>query len=75
MAEKKLREARAVEEAIAALTPEERGRVLARPSLLRLLATVRERAERRLAGAGRSTSWWGATRGYAPTPVDVRDLG
>jgi membrane glycosyltransferase len=38
VAEKKIREARTVDEAIAALTPEEQGRVQARPSLLRLLA-------------------------------------
>lgn len=75
VAEKKLREAHTVEEAVAALTLEERGRVLARPSLLRLLATVRERAERRFAGGGRSPSWWGTTPGWAQAPADLRDLG
>ena len=57
VAEKKIRDARSMEEAIAALTSEERARVLARLSLLRLLATVR----RRSAGAEpRPTlTWWG----------------
>lgn len=39
VAEKKIRDARTADEAIAALTLEEQGRVQARPSLLRLLAT------------------------------------
>jgi membrane glycosyltransferase len=39
VAEKKIRDARTAREAIAALTLEEQGRVQARPSLLRLLAT------------------------------------
>jgi membrane glycosyltransferase len=61
--EKKIREAWTEGEAIAAMTPEEQGRVQAQPSLLYLLATVRERAEKRAsAGARATTSWWVNTR-------------
>jgi membrane glycosyltransferase len=60
VAEKKVRDARSVEEAVAALTSEERARVLARLSLLRLLATVRKRAAASAAGEPRrTTTWWG----------------
>lgn len=76
VAEKKIREARTAGEAVAALTFEERGRVQARPSLLRLLATVRQRAERRAAAGARATaSWWGFPRAHLDPPADVRDLG
>jgi membrane glycosyltransferase len=69
VAEKKIREAVTVEVAIVALTPHERGRVLARPSLLHLLATIRERAERRRAAGMRPAMWRNA-------PItDVSDLG
>ncbi len=59
VAEKKIREARTVDEAVATLTAEERGRVLARPALLHLLARARERAERMRAEARATGSWWG----------------
>jgi membrane glycosyltransferase len=75
VAEKKIREARTVDEAIATLTVEEQGRVQARHSLVRLLATVRERAERKLAVAGRGPgSWWSNARPHV-APTDVRDAG
>jgi membrane glycosyltransferase len=76
VAEKKIREAWAVEEAIATLTPEEQARVLARPSLLRLLASVRERAERSpAAGSTRAKGpWWGHAGPHAP-PGDFRGAG
>jgi membrane glycosyltransferase len=71
VAEKKIREAPTAEEAIAALTLEERGRVLARPYLLRLLATARERAERKFARGERTASWWGATRAHVDPRADL----
>ena len=75
VAERKIRDAVTPDEAIATLTPEERGRVLARPSLLRLLAKVRERAERRAAAATHGvSSWWGNALPDAG-PEDVRDFG
>ena len=75
MAEKKIREAVTVEEAVVALTPHERGRVLARPSLLRLLATIRERAERRRAAGMRPTmSWWRNAPMHAEPRPDAPDL-
>ena len=75
VAERKIRDALTPDGAIATLTPEERGRVLARPSLLRLLAKVRERAERRAAAATHGvSSWWGNALSDAG-PEDVRDFG
>jgi membrane glycosyltransferase len=73
VAEKKIREARTVDEAIATLSLEEQGRVLARPFLLRLLAMVGERTEQRpVVGAPRArASWWEAVRPQAG-PSDYR---
>jgi membrane glycosyltransferase len=72
VAEKKIRDAWTAEEAIAALTSEERARVLARLSLLRLLATVRRRAAAR-AEARPTASWWGEAHGHGEG--DARDTG
>ena len=59
--EKKIRDASTKDEAIAALAPEERGRVLAQPSLLRLLAAACERAEAKAAAEARAAAaWWDA---------------
>ena len=75
VAEKKIREAVTVEEAMVVLTAHERGRVLARPSLLRLLATIRERAERRrAAGMLPTLSWWRTAPTHAEPRPDVSDL-
>jgi membrane glycosyltransferase len=76
VAEKKIREAATPGEAIAALTSHERGRVLARPSLLRLLATVRERvARRRVAGMHARMAWWRGAPAHARPRPDLSDLG
>jgi hypothetical protein len=76
VAEKKIREAATAEEAIAALTPHERARVLAQPALLRLLATARERAERRRAAGMRPTvAWWRDAPAHGGPSIDAVDLG
>jgi membrane glycosyltransferase len=73
VAEKKIRLARTVEEAIAALAPEERGRALALPSLLGLLSALSaEGARGRSRPAG---SWWEAAGWHADTSANMPDLG
>ncbi len=73
VAEKKIRDAWTVAEAITLLAPEEQARVLARPPLLRLLVELAQRAERRAAARTRAPSW--PPRHREPgRPLVARDL-
>jgi len=72
LAERKIRLAHDLEEAIATLTPEERGRVQAQPSLLSLLrALSADPAAGSFAGSRRPRPRSEAPRGRVDSPTDM----
>jgi len=73
VAEKKIRVARNVAEAIAALSPEERGRVQAVPSLLGLLCALRVREETSRSPRPRRAGQWSEARGRDDPPGEMPD--